>query len=89
MLNDFGGSDGAKLERHFEPEPSCLPGKEPRREQIARAGRIDQPFDRLGGHACALVARHRDRAFLGTRDHQGRDLWRDRGDGGVEVGLTR
>ena len=89
MLNDFGCGDRAKLERHFQPEPARLPGKEPRREQIACAGSVDQSFDRFGRNAGVLLARHCDRTFFLTRNHQGRNLGRDHRDGGIEIGLAR
>ncbi len=75
MLDDFGGGDRAKLERSLEPEPARLAGEEAGGEQVARAGRVDQPLDRLGRHVGPLAARNGGRACLAAgHDQRRRDL---------------
>ena len=55
MLDDLGRGDRAELQRCLEPEPARLPGKEAGGEQVAGAGGVDQPLDRLGRDLGALA----------------------------------
>ena len=56
MLDHFGRGDRAELERLLEAPAARLAGEEAGGEQVAGAGRVDQPLDRLGGHVGALAA---------------------------------
>ena len=62
MLDHFGGGDRAQLKARLQPQPARFTGQEAGGEQIARAGGVDQPVDRLG----------RDRDALATATASGR-----------------
>ena len=49
MRNDFRGGLGAGLEAALERASAATGGEEARREEVARAGRVDDLVDRRGG----------------------------------------
>src|SRR5690242_7118615 len=63
VRDHFGSANRAKLEALRKRVAADVAEEEARREEIARAGGVDDLGDRLGIDLGALAAGHRDRTF--------------------------
>src|SRR6267154_2232161 len=69
MLDHFGGGERAELGGSPVVLIARKPDQEPRGEQIARAGGIDELVDRRRVHDFVAFARHDHAAFFAARHH--------------------
>src|SRR6185437_14464923 len=86
MLDHLGGGDGAEAQRVFKLLAARRPEQEASGEQVARAGRVDERIDGLGGYFGALATPCSERPLLAPGDDQSLDPWRNFGNCSFEVG---
>src|SRR4051794_33968197 len=87
MGDHLRGGDRARLERLLEGSPLRLAVEEAGGEQVAGAGRVDDPAAETGDrHRDSAAPLDGERAFRPAGDDEQRDLVPDGGDGGVAVG---
>src|SRR5262249_16242189 len=85
MLDDFGGREGAQSRRSRRIDAAGKPEKKAGREEMAGAGRIDEPLDRKGGNTLRSFARDDPAALLATGHDRERRVLAQGGDRSIEI----